>query len=191
VHIDVSAFSTADSGLPQFTAELHAVGGAAGQPRLRAARGGADERRRRGEAFAAGLRELGCGLSLDDFGTGEGSLDYLRRLPADTLKIDVDFVRDLSSNEAHQRLVRTIVDGAHRFGKETIAAGVEDRQTLALLRDYGVDYAQGFYIRSPAAIERSEAGAMAVARERRLLTRSRPTCADALLTRLERSWAAA
>jgi PAS domain S-box-containing protein len=103
-----------------------------------------------GEAFAAGAHRLGCGLALDDFGTGPGSLTNLKRLPVQSLKIDIDFVRDLSSNEANQHLVRAIVDIARSFEYETIAEGVEDRQTLDLLRVYGVDYVQGYYLSHPA-----------------------------------------
>jgi PAS domain S-box-containing protein len=105
-----------------------------------------------GEAFAGGLVELGCGLALDDFGTGFGSLTYLKRLPVQSLKIDVDFVRDLPDNEANQHLVRAIVSLARSFGNETVAEGVENEETLALLRAYGVDYAQGFYVSRPAPV---------------------------------------
>ncbi len=62
------------------------------------------------------------------------------------------FVRDLGSNPANQHLVRAIVGLADGFGYKTIAEGVEDAETLALLRDYGVDFAQGFYLGRPAPI---------------------------------------
>ncbi|MGH2941534.1 MAG: EAL domain-containing protein [Solirubrobacteraceae bacterium] len=101
------------------------------------------------EAFAAGLRELGCGLALDDFGSGFGNFAYLRRLPVQSLKIDMDFVRDLPGNVANQHLVQAIVSLAQGVEIETIAVGVEDQETLALLRGYGVDYAQGYYISRP------------------------------------------
>jgi PAS domain S-box-containing protein len=102
-----------------------------------------------GEAFAAGLRELGCGLVLDDFGTGFGTLTYLQRLPVQSLKIDVDFVRDLPTNPANQHLVRAILGLARSFAIDAIAEGVEDEQTLTLLRAYGVQYAQGYHIGRP------------------------------------------
>lgn len=108
-----------------------------------------------GEAFARGLTEIGCGLALDDFGTGFGSFTYLKRLPISFLKIDVDFVRDLASNPANQHLVKATVGLAHDFGYETIAEGVEDAETLALLTDYGVDFAQGFHLGRPAPLEDS------------------------------------
>jgi PAS domain S-box-containing protein len=104
------------------------------------------------EAFAHGVVALGCGLALDDFGTGFGSFTYLKRLPVRILKIDVEFVRDLPSNPANQNLVKAIVNLAHGFGQQTIAEGVEDEETLTLLRDYSVDFAQGFHLGRPQPI---------------------------------------
>ena len=106
-----------------------------------------------GTAFARGLAEIGCQVALDDFGTGFGSFTYLKTVPVTYLKIDIDFVRDLATNLANQHLVRAIVGLANGFGYETIAEGVEDAETLALLTGYGVDFAQGFYLGRPAPIE--------------------------------------
>jgi EAL domain-containing protein (putative c-di-GMP-specific phosphodiesterase class I) len=106
-----------------------------------------------GEAFARGLREIGCPLALDDFGTGFGTFTYLKKLPISYLKIDIEFVRDLTTNRANQHLVKAIVGLAQDFGYQTIAEGVEDAETLVLLKDYGVDYAQGFHLGRPAPIE--------------------------------------
>jgi PAS domain S-box-containing protein len=103
-----------------------------------------------GEAFAQGLRTIGCPIALDDFGTGFGSFTYLKTLPIAYLKIDVDFVRDLAGSEANQHLVRAIVGLARDFGYETIAEGVEDAEALAILKEFGVDFAQGIYLGSPA-----------------------------------------
>jgi EAL domain-containing protein (putative c-di-GMP-specific phosphodiesterase class I) len=69
------------------------------------------------------------------------------------LKIDIEFVRDLPSNPANQNLVKAIVSLAHGFGQQTIAEGVEDEETLTLLRDYGVDFAQGFHLGRPASMD--------------------------------------
>ncbi len=106
-----------------------------------------------GTAFAHGLAGIGCQLALDDFGTGFGSFTYLKTVPVAYLKIDIDFVRDLASNPANQHLVRAIVGLADGFGYKTIAEGVEDAETLTLLTDYGVTFAQGFYLGRPAPIE--------------------------------------
>jgi PAS domain S-box-containing protein len=102
-----------------------------------------------GEAFARGLAEIGCQIALDDFGTGFGSFTYLKTLPITYLKIDVDFVRDLATNEANRRLVRGTVAMAREFGYKTIAEGVEDAAGLALLEEYGVDFAQGNHLGPP------------------------------------------
>jgi PAS domain S-box-containing protein len=111
-----------------------------------------------GRAFAIGLNEIGCGLALDDFGTGFGSFTYLKTLPISYLKIDIDFVRDLVTNTANQHLVKAIVSLAKAFGQQTIAEGVEDARTLSLLRDYGVDYVQGFHLGRPVPCEDVVAG---------------------------------
>ncbi|MGH2977099.1 MAG: EAL domain-containing protein [Gaiellaceae bacterium] len=101
------------------------------------------------EEFTRDLVTLGCGLALDDFGTGFGSFTYLKRLPVTYLKIDQDFVHELATNKSNQHLVRAIVGLAQGFGYQTIAEGVEDQATLHLLREYGVDYAQGFHLGHP------------------------------------------
>lgn len=100
-------------------------------------------------AFTEELSKLGCDVALDDFGTGFGSFSYLKHLPTRYLKIDVEFVRDLVSNHTDRQLVRSITDVGHSLGKKIIAEGVEDLAIVQILRDYGVDYAQGFYIGPP------------------------------------------
>ena len=105
------------------------------------------------EEFAQRLSHLGCRLALDDFGTGFGTMTYLRDFPADFLKIDIEFVRELHTNEANQRLVKTILEIARQNNQQTIAEGVEAEQTAALLRDYGVDYAQGYLFGRPQPLQ--------------------------------------
>ncbi len=73
----------------------------------------------------------------------------------DYLKIDIEFVLGLTTNPANQHLVKAIVGLAKDFGCQTIAEGVEDAETLALLKEYGVDFAQGFHLGRPAPIEAS------------------------------------
>jgi PAS domain S-box-containing protein len=106
------------------------------------------------EEFAKGLAKLGCGLALDDFGTGFGTLTYLKLLPVQYLKIDVEFVRDLATNQTNQYLVKAIVSLARGLGQKTIAEGVEDEETLVLLHEYGVDFAQGYHLGRPAPMPR-------------------------------------
>ena len=103
--------------------------------------------------FAEKLRALGCSFALDDFGTGFGSLLYLKHLPVTQLKIDIEFVRELTRSAADERLVRAIVAMAKPLGLETVAEGVEDEATRALLQEIGVDFVQGFGIARPALIE--------------------------------------
>ncbi|MCW3003262.1 MAG: phosphodiesterase [Conexibacter sp.] len=102
--------------------------------------------------FIDGIGALGCGLALDDFGTGYGGFTYLKRFPVDYLKIDIEFVRDLPQDEASQHVVHAVVALAKGFGQKTVAEGVEDAETLALLREYGVDYAQGYFLGRPAPL---------------------------------------
>jgi diguanylate cyclase (GGDEF)-like protein/PAS domain S-box-containing protein len=99
--------------------------------------------------FARRIRELGCSLSLDDFGTGFSSFTYLKHIPAQYLKIDIEFIRELERNPADQQLVQAIVSIARGLGQKTVAEGVEDEETLATVRELGVDYAQGFYLGRP------------------------------------------
>jgi EAL domain-containing protein (putative c-di-GMP-specific phosphodiesterase class I) len=95
------------------------------------------------------LCALGVRISIDDFGTGYSSLAYLRQLPLNALKIDKSFVRDMTNDGNGAAIVRTIVDLAHNLGREVIAEGVEDERALELLREYGCDCAQGFYLARP------------------------------------------
>jgi EAL domain-containing protein (putative c-di-GMP-specific phosphodiesterase class I) len=104
-------------------------------------------------AFADGLHRLGCTLALDDFGTGYGGFTYLKQLRIDFLKIDMEFVRDLCRNPASRSVVQAIVHLAEGFKLKTVAEGVEDAQTLALLGQLGVDCAQGYHLGRPEPLE--------------------------------------
>jgi EAL domain-containing protein (putative c-di-GMP-specific phosphodiesterase class I) len=102
-----------------------------------------------GRVFAERLRAVGCQLALDDFGTGFGSLSHLKQIPAQHLKIDVEFVRDLTGDDADERVVRGIVGLASEFDQTTTAEGVEDDATLERLRELGVHRAQGYLLGRP------------------------------------------
>jgi PAS domain S-box-containing protein len=104
------------------------------------------------ERFAGSVVQLGCGLSLDDFGTGFGSFTYLRRLPLRFLKIDRSFVSQMTRSVADRRVVQSIIGIARQFDLLTIAEGVEDADTLKLLRQMGADKAQGYHIGHPAPV---------------------------------------
>jgi EAL domain-containing protein (putative c-di-GMP-specific phosphodiesterase class I) len=103
----------------------------------------------RARAFCAGVQALGCAVALDDFGAGFGSFQYLKHLPFQYLKIDGDFIRGLPDSPKDQLVVKALVELARGMGKQTIAEYVEDAATMECLREYGVDYAQGFAIGRP------------------------------------------
>jgi diguanylate cyclase (GGDEF)-like protein/PAS domain S-box-containing protein len=103
----------------------------------------------RAKQFARGLSDLGCGFALDDFGAGFASFYYLKHLPFDYLKIDGEFVESLSDSVTNQLVVQSVVSIARGLGKQTIAEYVGDAATLELLRGYGVDHAQGFFVGRP------------------------------------------
>jgi EAL domain-containing protein (putative c-di-GMP-specific phosphodiesterase class I) len=105
------------------------------------------------QAFAEQLRRLGCKLALDDFGTGFGGLTYLKNLPLDFLKIDIEFVRDLTTNPRSRHVVQAVIALARDFELQTVAEGVEDGETLDLLAQLGVDFAQGYFIARPAPLD--------------------------------------
>ncbi|NMG28715.1 EAL domain-containing protein [Aromatoleum evansii] len=91
-----------------------------------------------------GLRALGCGVSLDDFGTGFSSFAYMRDLPVSELKIDQLFVRDMLNSSRDHAIVATVQALAHGFGMRVVAEGVEDQSTADELQRMGCDLAQGF-----------------------------------------------
>jgi PAS domain S-box-containing protein len=111
-------------------------------------------------SFLERLHRLGCRIALDDFGTGYGSFTYLKRLPIDILKIDIEFVRDLREDPASRRVVEAVVGLAGGFGLKTIAEGVEDEATFRLLVELGVDQAQGFHLGRPRPLGASDAAAL-------------------------------
>lgn len=98
------------------------------------------------------LKKEGCQFALDDFGSGMSSYAYLKHLPVDYIKIDGIFVRDLANDPIDLALVNSINEIAHILNKKTIAEYVENDDILELLREIGVDYAQGFGIAYPEKI---------------------------------------
>jgi diguanylate cyclase len=89
------------------------------------------------------LREIGVKIAIDDFGTGYSSLSYLRRLPADSLKIDQSFLQESEFGPATLALVKSIVVLAHNIGLSVTAEGIETEEQLQLIRLAGCDRAQG------------------------------------------------
>jgi diguanylate cyclase (GGDEF)-like protein/PAS domain S-box-containing protein len=106
------------------------------------------------QRFIAHLKAMGCRFALDDFGIGLSSLSYLKHfaVAVDYLKIDGSFIGDLAHDSVDQHLVRAIVEVARGLGKQTVAESVGCKETVQLLLEYGVDYAQGYLIGMPTAV---------------------------------------
>jgi diguanylate cyclase (GGDEF)-like protein/PAS domain S-box-containing protein len=102
--------------------------------------------------FIETLRGMGCQFALDDFGNGYLSFNHLKHLGVDFLKVDGSLIRNLTSDERDQHLVRSIAEMARALGKAVIAEFVEEESTVELLRSYGVQYAQGYHIGRPAPL---------------------------------------
>lgn len=100
--------------------------------------------------FINDLKSLGCCLSLDDFGVGFTSFQYLKEMKVDYIKIDGSFIRKLHENKSDHLFVKAITDVAKGMEIKTIAEFVEHEDTVRILRDLGVDYAQGYLIGKPA-----------------------------------------
>ena len=97
----------------------------------------------------AELREMGCQFALDDFGSGLSSFGYLKKLPVDYLKIDGMFIRDILRDETDRIFVKSIIDIGHTLNIKTIAEFIENDEMLAIVRELGADYVQGFGIGRP------------------------------------------
>ena len=106
----------------------------------------------RARGFATRLAELGCRFALDDFGAGFGSFYYLKHLPFDYLKIDGEFVRNCTHDPGDRVVIQALVQVARGMGKRTVAEQAGDAETVTLLRELGVDQAQGYHLGRPAPL---------------------------------------
>jgi diguanylate cyclase (GGDEF)-like protein/PAS domain S-box-containing protein len=103
--------------------------------------------------FATALRRLGAEVALDDFGRGFASFYYVKQLPIDAIKIGGDFVRELAEDPTDRLVVRSMAAMASGLGLRTIAQHAVDERAVALLREFGVDWAQGDHLGAPAAVD--------------------------------------
>lgn len=102
------------------------------------------------------LKKLGVEISIDDFGTGFSSLAYLRRFPVDKLKIDIAFIRDITTNPDDAAIALTIIRLAHALNLKAVAEGVETLEQLSHLRQHQCDQIQGYYFSPPLAVPELE-----------------------------------
>lgn len=98
------------------------------------------------------LRAVGCRIALDDFGAGMASFGYLKNLPVDVIKIDGSFVRDLGRDPMSRTIVDAVTRIGHQRGARVVAEWVDDLRTLDLLRELGIDSAQGFALHRPERV---------------------------------------
>ena len=104
------------------------------------------------EKYFQRLKKLGVGISLDDFGTGYTSFTYLKKFPADILKVDKSLIDHVMSNEEDQRIVHAIIELGHNLDMKVVVEGVETKAMSELLISYGCDYIQGYYYSKPLPV---------------------------------------
>jgi EAL domain-containing protein (putative c-di-GMP-specific phosphodiesterase class I) len=95
------------------------------------------------------IKDLGITLAMDDFGTGYSSLSYLKKLPFDTLKVDMSFIKDMDESEINTSIVKTIIELAHTLKLQVVAEGVETKSQAVALREMGCDVMQGYLFSKP------------------------------------------
>jgi diguanylate cyclase (GGDEF)-like protein/PAS domain S-box-containing protein len=105
------------------------------------------------QKFIGALKSLGCRCALDDFGVGLTSFQHLKHLPLDFLKIDGSLIRGLADNPVNQHIVQAIGHMTRSLGVQTIAQGVDGRDTIQLLGEYGIGFAQGFAVGEPTPLK--------------------------------------
>ena len=99
------------------------------------------------------MKELGISIAIDDFGTGYSSFSRLRTFPIDLIKIDIEFVRAISSNlHKDQAIIRSIIQLAKNLGLKVLAEGVETEEQLQFLKEQGCDFIQGFLFFTPLPV---------------------------------------
>lgn len=129
------------------------------------------------QTWVESMRALDVRIYLDDFGTGYSSLSYLKRFPMDKVKIDKSFIRDLYIDKSDRALVEAIITMANSLGLKVVAEGVEDEQQLAILREIGCDFVQGYYFSRPVTAAEFGPSMLRINAD---LAKSMSLCADGL-----------
>jgi len=106
-----------------------------------------------GLEMIARLRDLGVNIAIDDYGTGLSTLDYLKKIPANEIKIDQSFVKGIVDNRSDRLMVQSTIALAHSLGRKVVAEGVEHREILDLLVEMNCDVAQGFAVGRPMSLD--------------------------------------
>lgn len=154
LHVNLSGRTISDPGWLTFVRdEVQSSGVDPSRLVLEITETAAIENVHRGAGIMQLAREMGLRFALDDFGVGFSSLHALRKLPVDYLKIDGSFIQGLPTDGVNQHLVKAFVEIARGLGIETVAEFVEDEATVQLLKQYGIDYGQGYHIGRPAPRE--------------------------------------
>jgi diguanylate cyclase (GGDEF)-like protein len=108
---------------------------------------------RSGKFNIAKLHDLGIKISLDDFGTGYSSLNYLKSFPADKIKFDHGFIKEMLENESAEKILRALVPLCQQLGKKVVAEGIETQQHLNMAKEIGFDQLQGYFFAKPMPVD--------------------------------------
>jgi len=95
------------------------------------------------------IKEMGVSISIDDFGTGYSSFNYIKQLPANTLKLDMEFIKEIPENKADMAVVDGMIVLAHNLGMKVVAEGVESQEQYDFLAEHKCDLIQGYLINKP------------------------------------------
>jgi diguanylate cyclase (GGDEF)-like protein/PAS domain S-box-containing protein len=153
LHVNLSGRSVGDSELPGFIErELATTGINPASLVLEVTETAAIANLDRARKFATRLTEIGCMFALDDFGAGFGSFYYLKYIPFDYVKIDGEFIRHLPASSTDQLILDSVVQMSSGLGKRTIAEFAGDQQTLDVLKEHQVDFAQGYHLGRPEPV---------------------------------------
>nr|WP_315430098.1 EAL domain-containing protein [uncultured Albidiferax sp.] len=154
ISINLSGSSMSDTRLLEYIADaIRAIGFPASQFCFEVTETSSIAERTQAISLLSALRALGAQTSLDDFGTGLATFDYLKSLPLDYLKIDGSFVRDIVTSRVDQRIIMATCEVATAMGLKTVAEFVETPSQRTLLAAYGVDYVQGYGIGVPMPLD--------------------------------------